>query len=67
MKKINIPLQDIDDIIEAGRYFASCHKSDPSNPEGLDPWALIDSITDTLDKIFGDSISSFQGGENCPF
>lgn len=62
-KEINIPLQEIEEIIEAGRYYSSCHNSDPANPDGLDPWALIESITDTLDNIFGEFISSYQGGK----
>lgn len=60
-KEVNIPLQEIDDIIDAGQYFLSRHKTDPSNSEGLDPWTLIESMTNSLNRIFGDCISSYKG------
>lgn len=60
MKQINIPLQDIYEIIDAGRYGLHIYETS-SDPVGeFGPWQFIDSLTETLEKIFGEALSEYD-------
>lgn len=60
MKQINIPLQDIQGIIDAGKYGLYIHNTSSEPEKDFNPWDLINSMTETLEKIFGDVISGYD-------
>lgn len=60
MKQVNIPLQDIYDIIDAGKYGLHVHDTSSEPEKEFGPWDFIDSTIETLEKIFGESISGYD-------
>ncbi len=60
MKQINIPLQDIYEIIDTGKYGLYIHNTSSEPEKHFEPWEFIDSLTETLEKFFGEAISKFD-------
>lgn len=60
MKQINIPLQDIHEIIDAGKYGLHIYNTSSEPEKHFASWEFIESIIKTLEKIFGDAISGYD-------
>lgn len=61
-KRLVIPLQDIDEIIEAGRYGLKEHESRYFSEDIFNPWDYIESSTATLQILFGKYLEEYEAG-----
>lgn len=62
-KRLVIPLQDIDEIIEAGRYGLKEHESRYFSEDIFNPWDFIESSTATLQILFGKYLEEYAAGK----
>lgn len=61
--KLVIPFQEIDEIIEAGRYGLKEHESRYFSEDIFNPWDFIESSTATLQRIFGKYLEEYAAGK----